>query len=216
LLVIVFDMQRESNAMFSEDSIVTLNQNDLIDVHEFSLGGVSPSGGCNDYPADFESRLTLYVDKQTFGKIKGSKKLCGNWSTSRSNACSTSKIMSAIPRGHISLGIERICGNRVALLQAEFGLTEPMTRVYPLIRERNCDAYSVDTVKVHNNDSSRTVEVEIEVDRVPDPSNIYLTKKLYELYLGKTEPLGATEKIDSTILYRIKTQNLFRVKLEQI
>ena len=198
------NIQSESKAMINEDSIVILDQNDLNDVPEFAAGGVSSSGGCDDYSADFQSRLTLYVDKQTLRRVEGGKKLCGNWTTSLGNACSSSKKMSAVPRGFISLGIERVCGNATVVLQAEFGLTEPMTKVYPLIRERHCDAYSVETVKVHNNDSSRTVIAEIEVDRVPDPSNLYPITKSYELHPGQTETLGATEKVDSTVLYRIK------------
>lgn len=187
-----------------------MNENDIvvfeIDEAQFTMlpvssGNASDTFACVDYPGDTAQRLTLYVDYDTL--IVEDGKLCGNWSASPGNACQDRRRTYRLPRDGWSIVFEYNCSNGRRIMQVEFGLSEAMTKVYPLFRGARCGANGEgEKVGVRNRDISRNIEVDIEIDSSPDPTNAYPVVKTVRLHPGEFQELGCSEKNQASITFQ--------------
>ncbi|MCL7942287.1 hypothetical protein M8009_18590 [Halomonas sp. ATCH28] len=188
-----------------------MNENDILinEINEtlftrlpVSSGNASGAFSCVDYPGDASQRLTLYVDENTL--ILEEDKLCGNWATTPGNACQDRERRYRLPRDKISMVLGYKCSNGRIIMQVEFGLSEAMTKVYPLKRGEKCGINDEgEKVRVHNKDFSRVVEVDVEIDSIPAPTNLYPVVKSIRLHPGEFQELGCSEKNQASRTFKI-------------
>lgn len=188
--------------MKDDETVVTDLNDVLFSEIPISSGNAVGAFACTDYPGDTTQRITLYVDYFTLIVEEG--KLCGNWSTLPGNACSIKNRRFRVIRDHITMMIEYPCPNGSKIFQVEFGMSEPMTKVYPIYKGAVCGINGEgNMMKVRNRDESRRIEIDVEIDSVPDPSNRYPQTNTIALNPGELYELGCSEQNQSSIVFRL-------------